>query len=108
MRRGQIVIVATRGDFTTKPRPYVIVQRGELIAESATVTACPLTTRLLGTELFRVVIEPDDRNGLVKPSEIQVHLVTTVRKSRIGRIAGMAGPDVMLRVDQALKRWLAL
>ena len=107
MRRGQIIIIAARGDFTSKPRPHVIVQNDGLIAESTTVTACPLTTRLLGTDLIRVRIDPDDDNGLARPSEIQVHLVTSVRKSRVDQIVGMAGSDVMIRVDQALQRWLA-
>jgi mRNA interferase MazF len=108
VKRGQLIIVATPGDFTSKPRPYVVVQNDSMIANSGTLTVCPLTTRLLGTGLVRVKIEPDFVNGLNCASEIQVDRITTVKKSRVDQVLGLVGTDVMALVDRALQRCLAL
>lgn len=108
MKRGEIVVGRAPGDFTTKARPYVVVQSDESIAFSATVSLCPLTSQLTGNHLIRVRIDPDAGNRLACSSEIEVDLVMPMRKSRIEQSLGSVAPDVMARVDIALKRWLAL
>lgn len=108
MKRGAIVIAGAPGEFTTKPRPYLIVQTNAAIAASATISLCPLTSQLTGSDLIRIAIEPDAENGLQLRSEVAVDLIVTMRKSRIDKVLGMASVDVMHRVDAALKRWLAL
>jgi mRNA interferase MazF len=108
VKRGQVIIAAARGDFTSKPRPYVVVQNDRMIENSSTVTVCPLTGRVLGASLVRVEVEPDPENGLTGPSEIEVDRITTLRKIRIDKVVGVMNADVMNKVDQLLKRWLAL
>ncbi len=108
MRRGDIVIGRAPGEFTTKARPYVVVQSSETIEHSLTVSVCPVTSRLSHSGLIRIRIDPDADNGLKCVSEIEVDLITSMRKSRLDNVVGAIAPAVMTRVDIALKRWLAL
>lgn len=108
MNRGDVVIGAMRGEFTGKPRPYVIVQRQTTISDSMTVTVCPLTTGLVGHGPVRVAVVPDSGNGLDTASEIDVGRVTTIRRRGISAVVGHLSSATMAQLDVALKRWLDL
>ncbi|WP_375428990.1 type II toxin-antitoxin system PemK/MazF family toxin [uncultured Sphingomonas sp.] len=108
MKRGDIVIGAQRGDFTGKPRPYVIVQRETTLPDSATVTVCPITTVLLGPGDLRIPLVADSTTGLDDPSEVEVDRITTLRKIRIRRHVGFMPAASMAAVDRGLKLWLDL
>jgi mRNA interferase MazF len=108
LKRGDIVIGAQRGDFTGKPRPYVVVQRETTLPDSMTVTACPITTVLLGPGALRVSLAADAVTGLDDPSEVEVDRITTLRKSRIRQQVGSVPADGMAAVDRGLKLWLDL
>lgn len=108
MKRGDIVIGAERGDFTGKPRPFLVVQADRMLAGARTVTVCPLTTHLIGIGRIRIAIPGGADTGLAQPSEIEVDRVTTMRAARIGKAIGRASAEVMAGVDRALRRWLDL
>lgn len=108
MRRGDIVVARAPGEFTTKARFYVVVQSDETVEHSVTISLCPLTSHLSPSGLIRIRVDPDANNGLKSISEIEVDLITSMRKSRLDNIVGALAPAVMARVDVALKRWLAL
>ncbi len=61
-----------------------------------------------GSELIRVRVQPDGGNGLKQPGEIAADLIVTMRKTRIDAVVGAVAPDVMGRVDEALRRLLGL
>lgn len=42
LRRGDIVYVAVKGPYTTKPRPVVVVQATETLDLLESVTVCPI------------------------------------------------------------------
>ena len=106
MKRGDVIIAAERGALTGKPRPYVVVQRGTTLAESVTVTACPVTTGLIGGSAVRIPVDPDAATGLSDPSEVQVDRITTLRKAGIKQVVGSIPADKLATIDVALKRWL--
>ena len=108
MKRGDIVIGAQRGDFTGKPRPYLVVQRETTLPDSPTVTACPITTVLLGPGDLRIPLASDAGTGLDDPSEVEVDRITTLRKTRIRERIGSAPAESMAAVDRGLKLWLDL
>lgn len=108
MKRGQIVSTIGRGDFSTKPRPSLIVQTDWFLATHPAVTVCPITTSVTGEYFFRVPIVRDAENNLLSDSEIEIDLVQAIRRERIGKIIGTVSETVMFSVDQALRRWLAL
>lgn len=108
MKRGSIVIAAERGDLTTKPRPWLVVQRQSLIEHSPVLTACLITTTPAGAGPFRIALAPSRLNGLNQDSEVEVDRVVTFRKHRVRRVIGELGAEQMIQVDRALRLWLDL
>ncbi|MDQ0837553.1 type II toxin-antitoxin system PemK/MazF family toxin [Sphingomonas faeni] len=105
--RGMIVVGAGKGDFPRKPRPFLVVQ-SDLFADHATISLCPLTSVISGTNLFRVSLEASPETGLLRDSEIQVDKLNTFDRNAIVKIIGTIPITTMTRVDDALRRWLEL
>ena len=97
-----------RGDFSTKPRPSLIVQADAFNEFHPAIIVCPITSAVTGDPLYRIPIDHDDVNNLLFDSEIQIDLVQAVRREKVGRIIGAASDDVMVLVSGGLRRWLAL
>ena len=108
MKRGDIFIGAQRAEFTGKPRAYVVVQRETTLPDSVTVTACPVTTVLLGAGALRIPLAADAATGLDDPSEFEVDRITTLRRSAMRQRIGSVPADGMAAVDRGLKLWLDL
>jgi mRNA interferase MazF len=58
--------------------------------------------------LFRLLIEPDERNGLDGPSRIMVDRVTTMRRSRLGTKVGALDDASVVRLNRALVVFLGI
>ena len=83
MRRTEIWTAAAGSGYTGKPRPVVIIQDDRFDAtDSATV--CAFTTDPTEAPLIRLLVEPDEQNGLRMPSSLMVDKVTTVPRSKLG------------------------
>ena len=108
MVRGDLVIVATRGAYTSKPRPALVVQADVFNDTHASVTVCPMTSDVIDAPLFRVTLPPGARTGLQAPSQVMVDKVVSVPRSAIGRRIGGSDPAELELVEDALRRWLAL
>lgn len=108
MTRGDIVVVATRGADTGKPRPALIVQADMFNPTHASLTLCPVTSDCVDAPLFRVAVPPGDRTGLRAPSQVMVDKVVSVPSVAIGRVIGRCTGHEMEAVDEALRGWLAL
>jgi mRNA interferase MazF len=65
MKRGEIWTVAGSKDYAGKPRPVVILQDDRFDA-TASITVCAFTTDPTEAPMFRLLIQPTDRNGLLK------------------------------------------
>jgi mRNA interferase MazF len=102
-----VVTAVVPGDFG-KPRPVVIVQASAFAEHHASITVCPLTARLTGLRLFRIMVAPDKRNGLDEPSEVMVDKLNSLRRERIGGSIGRLSEFDLRAVDDALRRWLSL
>jgi mRNA interferase MazF len=107
LARGDVVAAVVPGDFG-KPRPVVIVQAAPFLESHASITVCPLTAHLTGLRLFRIMIAPDQSNGLNEPSEVMVDKVSTLRRDRIAAPMGKLAPSDMRAIDTSLRGWLAL
>ena len=101
MKRGEIWTVAGGGDYTSKPRPGVILQ-DDRFDSTDSITLCALTTDLTDAPLVRVKVEPTQLNGLDAPSCIMVDKITTVRRARLGMRIGQLDDDALTRVDRAI------
>ena len=105
--RGEIWTVAGGGDFMGMPRPAVIIQ-SDGFDDMGSVTLCPMTTNPAAAPLFRVPVEPNDRNGLDEPSRIMADKTTTVRRSRLGTAVGRLDDEDMVRLNRAVSAFLGL
>ena len=106
MRRAEIWTVSGGAEYTGKARTGVIIQDDHFDTDS--VTLCPFTTDPTDAPLFRLLIEPDQGNGLGAPSRIMVDKVTTVRRSRLGAKVGILDDTGVLRLNRALVVFLGI
>ncbi len=107
MRRGEIWTVAGGGDYADKPRPVVIVQDDRFDATDS-ITICAFTTDPTDAPLFRLPIEPNERNGLREPSRLMADKITTVPKTKIGSRVGRLDDQDIVRMNRAVLVFLGL
>ena len=69
---------------------------------------CAFTTDLTEAPLFRLLVEPDQVNGLDEPSSLMVDKITTVPRSKLGEHIGRLGDDDMVRLGRAIMVFLGL
>ena len=107
MRRGDIWTVAGGKDYAGKPRPVVIVQDDSFDATDS-IAICAFTTDGTDAPLFRLPVEPSERNGLLFSSRLMVDKIATVPKSKIGAHVGRLDDEDILRLNQAILVFLGL
>ena len=107
MRRGEIWTAAGGSGYVGKPRPLVIIQDDRFDA-TASVTVCAFTTDPTEAPLLRLVVEPDDMNGLHERSSLMVDKITTVPRSKLGQQLGRLGDDDMVRLGRAVMVFFGL
>ncbi len=106
MRRGDLVTVALQGE-QGKPRPALVVQ-ADHFGDLASVTVLPITGTLIDAPLLRVPVEPSERNGLSKRSQIMVDKPQTPSRSRLGPVIGRLDDATLVTVNRALAVFLGL
>lgn len=107
MKRGTIVLAAERGQYTRKPRPWLVVQNTEMLDNPSSVTVCAISTDQRAAT-FRVPVAPSAENGLDRPSTILPDKILTIRSESIVGELGEADEATMLRVDAEIRFWLDL
>jgi mRNA interferase MazF len=107
MRRGEIWTVAGGADYAGKPRPVVIVQDDSFDGTDS-ITVCAFTTDGTEAPLFRLEVEPNERNGLRAACRLMVDKIATVAKSKIGRHVGRLDDEDILRLNAAILVFLGL
>ncbi len=107
MRRGDIWTVAGGKDYSGKPRPVVLVQDDSFDATDS-ITICAFTTDETEAPLIRLLVTPNERNGLRTGSRLMVDKITTVPKSKVGARVGRLDDVDISRLDRALLVFLGL
>ena len=108
MKKGDIVLCADKvGDYTSKPRPAVIVQNNAYITGKESVIVCPISSVLIDDELV-IKLLPSDRNGLLDECVIRADKISAVKKTRIGKRIGALSAEEMRRLDGIMRTWLNL
>lgn len=107
MKRGNVVTVAMQGDFG-KPRPALVLQSDVFSDIHATVTVALISSEIVQAPIFRLDIEPNETNGLSRPSQVQVDKIMSIRSEKIGSVIGELNDVMMVRVNRALALWLGL
>ena len=107
MRRGDIFTIAGGGDYAGKPRPAVIVQDDSFDATDS-ITICAFTTDATEAPLFRLPVQPNERNRLRAVCRLMVDKITTVPKSKVGERIGRLDDEDVVRLNQAVMVFLGL
>lgn len=107
MKRGDVWTAAGGSDYAGKPRPVVIVQDDGFDA-TASITICSFTTDPSEAPLFRLEVDPSERNGLLSPCRMMVDKITTVPKSKMGALVGRLDEADVVRLNQAMMVFLGL
>jgi mRNA interferase MazF len=107
VRRGDIWTVAGGRNYAGKPRPVVIVQDDSFDATDS-ITICAFTTDETDAPLFRLLVEPNESNGLRAPCRLMVDKITTVPKTKAGARVGRLDDEDILRLNQAVLVFLGL
>ncbi len=107
MRRGDIWTIAGGKDYAGKPRPVVIFQDDSFDATDS-ITVCAFTTDETEAPLFRLPVEPNERNGLRSACRLMVDKITTVPKTKVGTRVGRLDDEDMLRLNRAALVFLGL
>jgi mRNA interferase MazF len=108
MRRGDIWTVAGGKDYAGKPRPVVVVVQDDSFDATDSITICAFTTDETEAPLFRLPVEPNERNGLRAACRLMVDKITTVPKSKVGSHIGRLDDEDTLRLNQAILVFLGL
>lgn len=106
MKRGDFVTVSVSGDFG-KPRPALIIQ-ADIFNQTATVTVLLVTSTHVDAPLFRVMVNPDQENGLSKPSQVMVDKAMTLKREKVGKPFGTASKAVMREVNRCMAVFFGL
>ncbi|MGA8323933.1 MAG: type II toxin-antitoxin system PemK/MazF family toxin [Xanthobacteraceae bacterium] len=107
MKRGEVWTVAGGKDYAGKPRPVVILQDDSFDATDS-ITVCAFTTDPTDAPLFRLAVEPTERNGLRSASRLMADKITTIPKSKVGERVGRIDDEDMVRLNQAVMVFLGL
>ncbi|SFR56272.1 type II toxin-antitoxin system PemK/MazF family toxin [Thiomicrospira sp. ALE5] len=105
--RGDLVTIAPTGDYG-KPRPAVIIQ-SDLFSEHPSIVLLPLTSAVRqNVSHFRINVEPTEKNGLTKPSQIMVDKPYTASAEKIGRKFGQIEASKLKEIDRTLAVFLGI
>ncbi len=107
MRRGDIWTAAGGKDYAGKPRPVLIVQE-DCFDSTDSITVCAFTTDETDAPLFRLPVQPNERNGLRTTCSLMVDKISTVPKTKVGARVGRLDDEDILRLNQAILVFLGL
>lgn len=107
MKRGDIWTVAGGKNYAGKPRPVVVIQDDSFDATES-ITICAFTTDVTDAPLFRLPVEPSERNGLRVTCRLMVDKITTVPKTTVGARVGRLEDEDIVRLNQAVLVFLGL
>ncbi|GAN77533.1 transcriptional modulator of MazE/toxin MazF [Acidisphaera rubrifaciens HS-AP3] len=72
------------------------------------ITICAFTSDPTEAPLFRLSVDPNERNGLRSPSRLMVDKITTVPKSKVGERIGRLDDEDVVRLNRAVMVFLGL
>jgi mRNA interferase MazF len=102
MQRGDIVTCVLSGDYG-KPRPAVIVQSNLFNPTHKSIVVCPITSHLVESPLFRLLLAPNKLTGITMVSQIMIDKITAIKFEKIARKIGRLSFNEILKLDEALK-----
>jgi len=100
VKRGDIVLVAPAGDYG-KPRPAVVIQ-SDFLKAGGSVLVCLLTSSLAEAPLYRLAVEPNEKNGLKLPSQIMIDKIIAYPREKCGAAIGTIDQATLIALNNML------
>jgi mRNA interferase MazF len=100
MKRGDIVTVATQGDYG-KPRPAVVIQSDRLDGTDS-ILVCLVTSTVRAAPLFRLDVPSGGATGLRVPSQVMVDKITAVRRDKCGQAFGRLDAATLVSLNRMI------
>jgi mRNA interferase MazF len=100
VKRGDIVVVSSQGDYG-KPRPAVVVQ-SDALAGADSVLVSLLTSETIDAPLYRLMVQPDDANGLRMPSQVMVDKIVAIPRAKSSAPIGSLDKTAMVALNHML------
>jgi len=115
VRRGDVFLAdldPARGSEAAKTRPVIVVGSNASLVSATrngrgTITIVPVTSNVARVHAFQVLLESGTA-GLDADSKAQAEQVRSIDVARLSRRLGSLPPEVLARVDDALRLHLAL
>jgi len=99
--RGDIVLVTQSGDYG-KPRPALVTQCNELNEGASSIIVALVTTHKRDASLYRLDVSPDQANGLLSDSQIQVEKLVTIPQDKVRTRIGQLAKEQLTEFDRRL------
>lgn len=91
-----------------KPRPAVVIQ-SDNFAYHPSVVVLPLTSDIReNVSTFRVTVEPTQKNGLAKTSQIMADKPLTIPVDKISGTFGSLDASILKEVDRVMAVFLGI
>lgn len=107
MKRGDIVIATSRGVYTGKPRPAIVIQ-SSFFDDTESLTLLLLTRTEVDSPLLRVPIPANQETGLTSPTWAMIDKVATVKRRSVGEAIGAVDTKTMLEIGRRLAVFLGI
>lgn len=105
--RGSLVTISAPGAYG-KPRPALIIQ-SDNFEYHPSIVVLPLTSDVReDVSTFRVIVEPTEKNGLTKVSQVMVDKPLTLPIDKIGDVFGVIDTSTMKEIDRTLAVFLGI
>jgi mRNA interferase MazF len=109
VRRGDVVLARldpTLGAEITKTRPVIVLSNDSINHFAEVAVVIPLTSNTARVSPSHAVI-PKGAGGLAVPSKAVTEQIRAVDRRRLVKRLGRLEPDLLARVERALKNTLA-
>jgi mRNA interferase MazF len=100
VKRGDIVIVSAPGDYG-KPRPAVVIQSDKLQSMDSILVSL-ITSMLVEAPLFRLSLEPSEKNGLKQKSQIMVDKIVAMPRAKCVSVIGNLERQELITLNHML------
>ncbi len=106
IERGAVFIIASKGPYTSKPRPAAVIQSDDFSLES--VLILPITREASAVNRIRVEISPSEENGLRELSYAMCDKISAIPASNLKTRIGTLDDETIGKIETALLKVLGL
>jgi mRNA interferase MazF len=100
MKCGDMVIVSAPG-YNGKPRPAVVIQSDKLQCIDSILVSL-ITSTLVEAPLFRLSLEPSEKNGLKQKSQVMIDKIVAIPRAKCTPVIGHLERQKLITLNHML------